>query len=281
MKCVSCETEINPKWKHAIDINVCPFCGKHIMEEHLKNCVAALSTAMEAMAKYPEQLDDWLLSNHNYIKTDSPNLKAFLPKETIKEMRKVLDDEEFQEKKKSVVRIKTLDEDGKVVEQDVTVEKMATDDRTQTFHDRANNMLKQEKAVDGDPKSVADKTKDLRAVAEKVKREVAAAMSNKEGGMASMMSKESMAEADPEAVAEFQAVIGSGDIVASGLPATATADGDDDDIPSVVLAMANMKKGGGPAGANEKDMRALVNMQAKAQGASKRLGSGKGSFSRG
>jgi hypothetical protein len=45
--------------------------------------------------------------------------------------------------------------------------------------------------------------------------------------------------------------------------------------------MANMKKGNGPAGANEKDMRALVNMQAKAQGASKRLGSGKGSFSRG
>jgi hypothetical protein len=281
MKCVSCETEINPKWTHAIEINVCPFCGKQIMEEHLKNCLANLAVAMGDMQKYQEQLDDWLLSNHNYIKTDSPDLKAYLPKEAIKEMRKVLDDEEFQEKKKSVMRIKTLDEDGKVVEQDVVVEKMATDDRTQTFHDRANNMLKQEKAVDGDPKSVADKTKDLRAVAEKVKREVAAAMSNKEGGVASMMSKESMAEADPEAVAEFQSVIGSGDIVASGLPVSSMADGDDDEIPPAVLAMANMKKGNGPAGANEKDMRALVNMQAKAQGASKRLGSGKGSFSRG
>jgi len=279
MKCISCETEINPKWKHAIDINVCPFCGKHIMEEHLKNCVAALSDAMDAMAKYPEQLDDWLLSNHNYIKTDSPGLKAYLPKEAIKEMRKALDDEEFQEKKKSIVKIKTRDEDGNVTEQDVEVEKMATDDRTQTFHDRANNMLKAEKAVDGEPKSVATKTKDLRAVAEKVKREVAAAMSSKEGGMASMISKESLAEADPEAVAEFQAVISSGDIVASSLPPT--SDGDDDEIPSVVLAMASMKKGGADGGANEKDLRALANMQAKVQGGAKRLNSGKGSFSRG
>jgi len=279
MKCVSCETEINPKWKHAIDINVCPFCGKHIMEEHLKNCVTALAAAMDAMAKYPEQLDDWLLSNHNYIKTDSPDLKSYLPKEAFKEIRKVLDEEEFQEKKKSIVKIKTRDEDGNVIEQDVEVEKMATDDRTQTFHDRANNMLKQEKAVDGDPKSVAAKTKDLRAVAEKIKKEVALA-SKAEGGVASMMSKEMMAEADPEAVAEFQSMIATGDIVSSSLPAA--SDGDDDEIPSVVLAMANMKKSGGAdGGANEKDLRALANMQAKVQGGAKRLNSGKGSFSRG
>lgn len=279
MKCVSCETEINPKWKHAIDINVCPFCGKHIMEEHLKNCVTSLAAAMDAMAKYPEQLDDWLLSNHNYIKTDSPDLKSYLPKEAFKEIKKALDEEEFQEKKKSIVKIKTRDEDGNVIEQDVEVEKMATDDRTQTFHDRANNMLKQEKAVDGDPKSVAAKTKDLRAVAEKIKKEVALA-SKAEGGVASMMSKEMMAEADPEAVAEFQSMIATGDIVSSSLPAA--SDGDDDEIPSVVLAMANMKKSGGAdGGANEKDLRALANMQAKVQGGAKRLNSGKGSFSRG
>lgn len=277
MKCVSCETEINPKWRHAIDINVCPFCGKHIMEEHLKNCVAALAAAMDAMAKYPEQLDDWMLSNHNYIKTDSPGLKAFLPKEAIKEMRKELDEEEFQEKKKSIVKIKTLDGDGQVVEQDVVVEKMATDDRTQTFHDRANNMLKQEKAVDGEPKSVATKTKDLRAMAEKIKKE-AAVQAKAEGGMASMISKEMMAEADPDAVREFQQMISSGDVVSSAMPTV--SDGDDDEIPSVVLQMASMKKGGGAdGGANEKDLRALANMQAKVQNSAKRLG--KGSFSRG
>lgn len=277
MKCVSCETEINPKWKHAIDINVCPFCGKHIMEEHLKNCLTTLAAAMDAMAKYPEQLDDWLLSNHNYIKTDSPNLKQFLPKEAFKEIRKELDEQEFQEKKKSVVKIKTLTEDGDVIEQDVVVEKMASDDRTQTFHDRANNMLKQERAVDGDPKSVAAKTRDLKAMAAKIKQEAAA---QAEGGVASMISKEMMAEADPESVAEFRSMITTGDIVSSGLPPA--ADGDDDDIPDVVLAMAGMKqKGGTGGGANEKDLHALAKMQAKAQGASKRLGAGKGSFSRG
>lgn|SRR5574337_136764 len=278
MKCISCETEINPKWRHAIDINVCPFCGKHIMEEHLKNSLATLATAMEAMSKYPEQLEDWLLSNYNYIKTDSPDLINYFPKEALKEIRKTLDDVEFQEKKKSVVKIKTLDEDGKVVEQDVVVEKMATDDRTQMFHDRANNMLRQEKAVDGEPKSVAEKTKDLRAMAEKIKQEVSI-NEKAEGGMASMISKEMMAEADPTAVREFQSMINSGDIVSSGI--SSDPDGDEDEIPPVVLAMANMKKGPGGNDTNAKDLKALANMQAKAQGAARRLGSGKGSFSRG
>jgi hypothetical protein len=279
MKCISCETEINPKWTHAIDINVCPFCGKHIMEEHLKNCVAELAKAMNDMLKYPEQLDDWLLSNHNYIKTDSPNLKHFLPREVIKEMRKEIDDEEFQEKKQSIVKIKTTDMDGNVIEQDVVVEKAMSDNKTKTFHDRAHNMLKAEKAVDGEPKSVVEKTKNLKSVADKIRKELEA-NSKAEGGVVPMISKEAMAEADPEAVAEFQAVINSGDIIASGLPVTAS--GDDEEIPSVVLAMASMKKGGSTdGGPNEKDMRALVNMQAKVQGGAKRLNSGKGSFSRG
>src|SRR5271169_5876640 len=86
MRCISCETEINPKWEHAIDINVCPFCGKHIMEEHLKNCIASLAVAMEEMLKYPKQLEDWLLSNHEYIKTSSPNLSDYLSKEDVKKV---------------------------------------------------------------------------------------------------------------------------------------------------------------------------------------------------
>jgi hypothetical protein len=280
MKCVSCETEINPKWAHAINMNVCPFCGKHIMEEHLKNLLTSLRENMDKLTQYQDQLDDFLLSNYDYIKTDSPNLKLFLPKDVIKEMRKEIDDAEFQEKKKSVVRIKTQDMDGNIIEQDVEVEKAMSDNRTQTFHDRANNMLKQEKAVDGEPKSVAEKTKNLRAAAEEIRKKLD--REKAEGGVASMISRESMAEADPEAVAEFQQVISSGDIVASGLPPA--SDGDDDEIPQVVLAMASLKntKGGGTdGGANAKDLEALARMQAKVQGGAKRLNSGKGSFSRG
>jgi hypothetical protein len=280
MKCVSCETEINPKWKHAIDMNVCPFCGKHIMEEHLKNLLTGLRETMDKLSEYQDQLDDFLLSNYNYVKTDSPDLKMFLPKEVIKEMRKELDDAEFQEKKKSIVRIKTQDGDGNVIEQDVEVEKAMSDNRTQSFHDRANNMLKQEKAVDGEPKSVPEKTRNLKATAEEIRKKLA--RDQEAGGVAPMISRENMAEADPEAVAEFQQVISSGDIVASGLPPT--SDGDDDDIPQVVLAMASMKnqKGSGAeGGANAKDLEALARMQAKVQSGAKRLSSGKGSFSRG
>jgi hypothetical protein len=279
MKCISCETEINPKWAHAIDINVCPFCGKHIMEEHLKNCIVGLAAAMEDMQKYPDQLDDWLLSNHNYIKTNSPNLKNFLPKDVIKEMRKEIDDEEFQEKKKTIEKIKVSDGMGGFTEEEVIVEKVQSDNKTKSFHDRANNMLKQEKAVEGEPKSVTEKTRHYKAMADKIKQE--AAINAKEGGMASMTSPEMMSQADPEAVADFRSMISTGDIVSSGLPETST--GDDDEIPSVVLAMASMKKngGGGGDGANEKDLAALRNMQAKVQGGAKRLNSGKGSFSRG
>jgi hypothetical protein len=280
MKCVSCETEINPKWKHAIDMNVCPFCGKHIMEEHLKNLLTSLRETMDKLTEYQPQLDDFLLSNYDYIKTDSPDLKMFLPKDVIKEMRKEIDDAEFQEKKRSIVRIKTQDEDGNIVEQDVEVEKTMSDNRTQTFHDRANNMLKQEKAVDGEPKSVAEKTKNLRNTADEIRKKLA--RDQEAGGVASMISRENMAEADPEAVAEFQQVIGTGDIVASSLPPT--ADGDDEEIPgaSVVQAMISMKGNkGADGGPNAKDLDALARMQAKVQGGAKRLSSGKGSFSRG
>lgn len=279
MKCVSCETEINPKWAHAINMNVCPFCGKHIMEEHLKNLLTSLRETIDKMGEYQAQLDDFMLSNYNYIKTDSPDLGLYLPKEMIKDLTKQLNDAEFQEKKKSVVRIKTQDMDGNIIEQDVEVEKAMSDNRTQTFHDRANNMLKQEKAVDGEPKSVAEKTKNLRATAEEIRKKLD--REKAEGGVASMISRESMAEADPEAVAEFQQVISSGDIVASGLPPA--SDGDDDEIPQVVLAMASLKntKGSNDGGANAKDLEALARMQAKVQGGAKRLNSGKGSFSRG
>src|SRR5271166_1978670 len=133
MKCVSCDTEINPKWTHAIDINVCPYCGKLILEEHLKNCLVALTTAMDEMQKYPEQLDDWMLSNHNYIITDSPQLKMYLPKETIKELRKEIDDAEFEEKKSSTVKIK-LPGGG---EQEIVVEKTQSEAKTNSFFERA------------------------------------------------------------------------------------------------------------------------------------------------
>src|SRR5277367_3482574 len=190
MKCISCETEINPKWEHAIEINVCPFCGKHIMEEHLKNCLTGLAAAMKDMQKYPEQLDDWLLSNHSYIKTDSPQLKQFLPKEVFKEMKKELETQEANEPRISTIKIK-LPGGGT---QDVLVEKTQSEEKTKSFFDRAEVLQgsgktsgKAPRATDEPeaPKSVAEKTQNLRAVAQQIRREVHSSASS-ENSLASM-----------------------------------------------------------------------------------------------
>ena len=67
MKCISCDSEINPKWKHAIEQNSCPYCGQHIMDENLKSLLSVLTDAMERMQEYPDQLNDWMLFNYNFI----------------------------------------------------------------------------------------------------------------------------------------------------------------------------------------------------------------------
>ncbi len=295
MKCISCETEINPKWKHAIDINVCPFCGEHIMEEHLKNCVAALAKAMDDMAKYQEQLDDWLLSNHNYIKTDSPDLVRYLSKEDAMQAFHLAEESKKPEKKEAsssepqvqVKKLKVPDGKGGFTVEEVVIEKTQSEEQTNGFFDRAEVLKgsgktsgKAPKAPDEpeEPKSVAEKTRNLKARVAEIKRAGASAI--EENGVASVIDPEMLADADPSDVAELEAAITGGDIVASGLPPA--SDGDDDDIPSVVQNMAAraLQKGGGN-GANEKDMQTLQEMQNKVRNAQKRLASGKGSFSRG
>lgn len=296
MKCVSCETEINPKWKHAIDINVCPFCGQHIMEEHLKNCVAALSKAMEDMMKYPEQLDDWLRSNHNYIRTDSPELIKYVSREDAIENFKLTEgkskpvnkDAAPEEPQTFVKKIKVPDGKGGVTVEEVIVEKRQSEEETNGFFDRAE-VLKGAGKTSGktpktpdeseEPKSVAEKTRNLKARVAEIKKAGVAAI--EENGMASMIDPDMLTDADPNDVAALQAAIDGGDpLVASGLPPA--SDGDDDEIPGIVQNMASraLQKGGGN-GANERDMQTLQEMQNKVRNAQKRLSAGKGSFSRG
>jgi hypothetical protein len=282
MKCVSCETEINPKWKHAIDINVCPFCGKHIMEEHLKNCLAGLAAAMEDMQKYPEQLKDWMLSNHSFIKTDSPDLPFYVPKETIKEMRKELEEAEFQEKKTMTMTIKNAL--GEEEEIEVETRKVQSNDKTQGFFDRAEVGGATGKSAKGKgepkaPKSVVERTSHLKGVVEEIRKEVKQGFV-RESGLASMIESEEVVGKGPSA-AELEAILDGGDIIASGLPASSS--GDEEEIPSIVMRMAssaaNRQQNNG-SNVNEKDMRTLHEMQYKAATAANRLASGKGKFSR-
>jgi hypothetical protein len=276
MKCVSCETEINPKWGHAIEKNVCPGCGQSIMPDQLKSLLSTLKETMISLQEYPEQLNDWLLSNYNYIKTDSPNLNIYLPKEYSKNIQKSSKDDMEDQKTTTMIKLKMAD--GTM--QDILVEKSQSEAKTNGFFERAE-VLKGSGKTSGKavkspdepeaPKSVVEKTQNFKKIVQQIRTESSQGFTG-EAGLAKMID-----QADPEAVAEFQSVIGSGDIIASGLPETYT--GDDDEIPQVALAMGRLAGNKNSSDANEKDLRALHEMQAKAQGSKNRMG-GKNSFSR-
>lgn len=69
MKCTSCESEINPKWKHAVDTNLCPFCGQLIMDAELKALLSTLSLTLDKLSAHPDHLEDWLRT-HGYVRED-------------------------------------------------------------------------------------------------------------------------------------------------------------------------------------------------------------------
>ncbi len=289
MKCISCEVEINPQWTHAIDNNICPFCGKHIMEEHLKNLFASLRETMEALQKYPEQLNDWLLSNHSYIKTDSPDIGKFMPAEMLKELKKVEDDKDFQKRKenqKFTVKVKT--EHG---EEEVVAEKIQSEEKTNDFFKRAevirtpaNQSAPQGGGAGGAAptfQSPTEKTQYLKNMANQIKKVGSQGLTPSGGSM--MLPAEMLENADPDAVAEFQHAISGGEISSS-------IDNDlDDDLPGGdFILQANMAaaaaKGGGSSSGdyNAKDAAHLQRLQNKVNQSRKNMNTGaKGSFSRG
>jgi hypothetical protein len=271
MKCMSCDMEINPKWSHAIDINVCPFCGQGIMEEHLKNLFSSLRQTMESLKDYPDQLNDWMLSNHNYIKTDSSNIKLYMPKGYIEEIKNQKDDE-FEEQKivvhiepsrKSVIKM----DNGHGQEQEVVVEKVQSEEKTNEFFKRAEAVKPN---IDGF-KSTTEKTQHLKAMAQQIKREGSTVINK--AGLATHLPAEMIDSADPAAVAEYESIINGGE-VQSSLPDNSG----DDDIPSIVLNMANRSKGK----VSDQDPTAELERLQSRQDASRRnfTSGGKGSFSR-
>lgn len=261
MKCKSCEMNIDPKWSHALNNNICPGCGSSIMEEHLKNLITSLSDIMKELQQYPEQLNDWLLSNYNYIKTDSPNIVQFVPKEILKDIKKEINNEDF-EKKKSIIKVKTGN-----VEEEVVVEKIQSDAKTEGFFDRAYTEIGKKEG----PKSVAERTQYFKEMAQKIKSEAAQGHIS-QASLASMIDE----PIEDASVMALEAAI-TGNVVSS-LPEETS--GDEEEIPSAVLAMASRAKKNNNGTPNEADLQALEQMQNKAKNANKRLQSGKGGFSR-
>jgi len=287
MKCISCEVEINPQWTHAIDMNVCPFCGKHIMEEHLKNLLSTLRETMSSLEQYTEQVDDWLLSNYNYIKTDSSNLINYVPQDLLRQVKREDEVQDFIRRKeaqgkKEIIKVKT--DTG---EEDVIVEKIQSEEETNEFFKRAEVIPKHARpqSPNGPPvfQSPTEKTEYLKKMAQQIKRAGSQGLSMA-GGAASTMgiSAEMLESADPEAVAELEHIIAGGDIASS-----VDSDMDDEDMPGGdMILQANLaaksKQGNATDGGyNAKDAEALRKMQAKFKQSRKNIASGaKGSFSR-
>ncbi len=291
MKCISCESEINPKFRHAIEQNVCPFCGSSIMEELLKTLLVSLGDTMQKMQAYPDQLSDWLLSNYNYIKTDSVDLIKYVPKEAVKEMKKELDNEDFIDRKKKVIKVKV--ENGK--EEEVVTQKAMSDARTAGFFERAEIIKKgangnddtgiddgdtdtsetsdEDEGIQLNPvkssknprtfKSAAEKTRHLKELKKKIEDEGSLAAVG-ETGMASTINPENLANADPEMVAAFSSELGEGDIITSALPPSGLDDEDAmaDQILSINQSLAS-KKGAKSGDYNDADMRALREMHSR------------------
>jgi hypothetical protein len=290
MQCISCTVNIDPKWAHAINQNICPFCGQAILPDKLKSLLTSLGEIMVQLQEYPEQLNDWLLSNHNYIKTDSPDLPIYLPKDTIKELSKQINNDECQEKKTSTVTIK-LPDGGT---QEIVVEKLQSESKTKSFFDRAEAIKgsgktsgkapKEPGAVEA-PKSIVEKTQSLKKLVQEIKAESAQGFIS-ENRLASMISgaDEMMPEiagaAGVPTVQDLSAAIGSGDVISSAMPEAYTGE---DDIPgeNVVAALARQT---GASGSNpnnqEKDILALQKVHNNVQGGQNKMLSGKGHFSR-
>ena len=277
MKCISCEIEINPKWKHAVEINVCPFCGQHILEEHLKNLLTSLADTMEKLQTYPDQVNDWLLSNYNYIKTDSVDLLNFVPKDALKDIKKEIDDQDFQERKKFTVKVKT--EHG---EEEVEAETLQSEDKTSEFSKRAGVIRPKAKDSKEGFKSVAEKTSYLKNVKRQIETEGSQGIVS-EDGLAAMISPEMRDEANPEDVAAMQEMLSGGDMIASSLPGT--SNGDEDDIPPAIVAMAKRAAGNKAVDPNA-DLAKLQEMHARINNSRKNFESGEnrggkgGGFSR-
>jgi len=240
------------------------------MEELLKSLLVSLADTMQKMQAYPEQLNDWLLSNYNYIKTDSYDLIRFVSKEQLKDLKKEVDDEDFLERKKKVIKVKV--ENGKEVE--VVTEKIQSDSKTAGFFERAQIIKRGEDDEKEDVQlntvksskkprtftSAAEKTRYLKEVKKKIESE-GAQIAIGETGLASMIDSKNLESADPELVSALSSELSDGDIITSALPPGGLDD--EDAMTDRILSINRAAAGKGKSKSseyNEADVRSLREM---------------------
>jgi hypothetical protein len=68
MKCRSCQTEVSPKFNHAISVNICPACGGEIIPIQLQTILNELKMVMDSVGEFKIEVEDWLSSNFDLKK---------------------------------------------------------------------------------------------------------------------------------------------------------------------------------------------------------------------
>ena len=246
MKCKSCEVEINPKWQHAINSNICPFCGETILDENVKNLFTTLQEVMELLQAFPNELQDWLLSNFNFIRTDSPNIINYVPEELLRARKP-------ETLEKHTITVKTDKGDEEVV-----VEKTQSQDRTDSFFARAEAVKPR---IDGF-NSATEKTERVRALANKIKKEGSSGIDIAAMIQAEKEESPGAVGAGPGSFAEMERMMlqdSQGSQIMSSIP---TSDDGEEEIPSVVAAMANMARGNnGGSVQSQNEARDLMKLQ--------------------
>jgi hypothetical protein len=68
MKCKSCQENVPSRFAHAHKTNICPYCGKEIMDMELQTILNALAKALDDSAPYADQIEDWMQTNYSFKK---------------------------------------------------------------------------------------------------------------------------------------------------------------------------------------------------------------------
>jgi DNA-directed RNA polymerase subunit RPC12/RpoP len=272
MQCMSCQSEIDPRWKHALEINVCPNCGSNIMAEHLKKLLSTLSATMQELQQYSDQLNDWMLCNYGFIRTDSPDLTIYLPKELV----------EQDVKQPQMQMLKVKQPDGSIKEEEVFIEKRLSDAETKKFFDRANNSIgksgmasrkvqvieeKSEAPKSEVPKDVIKRTEYYKELKQQIEKEASQGIIG-ENALATMIETENVSS---DEVAEMSSLI-------SGGPGPTSGGDEEDRLAERALALNIQFSKNNPANKSLNEQQDLIRMRNSVADAQSRLGSG--SFNR-
>ena len=260
MKCVSCESIIDPKWKSAIELNHCPFCGKNILDEELKTLLTDLNNSFDSILafSYDSELNDWLFSNHQFVKVTDPNILSLIPKD-------ILDD--YAKSLKLVPHTQDNKENIKLEKDEVIIKKIQSDKVTSEFAKRA---LVPTKGFS----SVEEKTQHLKAMAQKIKQEGIGS-----GESVLMEDNESMEPVSKEEITQLKKLISGNDDSSESDGFSDIDEDDDDEIPAGILAAANMSKTSDQMSAAA-DIAKLQKLHSKISDSKKNFKSGGGGFSR-